>query len=82
MLEQVNARVRDIRLKEIANLNLEPTYVQHALGHLETKYQGIDAYLESAGLTAQQLGDVKANLRVRDDREDEKLVDVDEREVS
>ncbi|RMY03066.1 hypothetical protein D0868_07650 [Hortaea werneckii] len=82
MLEQVNARRREIGLEEKASLNLEPTYVRHVLGHLETKYRGIDAYLESAGLTAQQLDDLKANLRGRDVRSSEKLVDVEEREVS
>ncbi|KAI7232121.1 hypothetical protein KC330_g6048 [Hortaea werneckii] len=82
MLEQVNARREEIGLEEKTSLNLEPTYVRHVLGHLETKYQGVYAYLESAGLTAQQLDDVKANLRGRDVREDEKLVDVEEREVS
>ncbi|RMY15259.1 hypothetical protein D0868_00979 [Hortaea werneckii] len=82
MLEQVNARRREIGLEEKASLNLEPGYVRHVLGHLETKYRSIDAYLESAGLNAQQLDDVKANLRGRDVREDEKLVDVEEREVS
>ena len=82
MLEQVNARRREIGIEEKASLELEPEYVRHVLGHLETKYQGIDAYLESVGLTAQQLGDVKANLRGKDVRENEKLVDVEEREVS
>ncbi|KAI7279022.1 hypothetical protein KC345_g5605 [Hortaea werneckii] len=82
MLEQVNARRREIGLEEKASLQLEPTYVRHVLGHLETKYQGIDAYLKSAGLTAQQLGDVKANLRGKDVCSSEKLVDVEEREVS
>ena len=82
MLEQINARRREIELEEKASLKLEPAYVRHVLGHLETKYQGIDAYLESAGLTAQHLDDVKANLRGRDVRENEKLVDVEEREVS
>ncbi|RMZ27810.1 hypothetical protein D0859_08124 [Hortaea werneckii] len=82
ILEQVNARRREIGLEEKASLELEPTYVRHVLWHLETRYQGIDAYLESAGLTAQQVDDVKANLRGRDVRENEKLVDVEEREVS
>ncbi|RMY60398.1 hypothetical protein D0865_01558 [Hortaea werneckii] len=82
MLEQVNARRREIGLEEKASLNLEPGYVRHVLEHLETKYGGIEAYLESAGLTARQVDDVKANLRGRDVREDEKLVDVEEREVS
>ncbi|RMZ04071.1 hypothetical protein D0862_05431 [Hortaea werneckii] len=82
MLEKVNARRREIGIEEKASLELEPTYVRHALGHLETRYQGIDAYLESAGLTAQQLGDVKANLRGKDFPSSEKLVDVEEREVS
>ncbi|KAI7081786.1 hypothetical protein KC356_g8885 [Hortaea werneckii] len=82
MLEQINARRREIGIEEKASLDLEPTYVRHVLGHLETRYQGIDAYLESTGLTAQQLGDVKANLRGRNVREEEKLVDVEEREVS
>ena len=81
-LEQVNARRREIGLEEKASLNLEPGYVRHVLEHLETKYGGIEAYLESAGLTARQVDDVKANLRGRDVREDEKLVDVEEREVS
>ncbi|KAI7330532.1 hypothetical protein KC315_g5640 [Hortaea werneckii] len=82
MLEQINARRREVGIEEKESLDLEPTYVRHVLGHLETRYQGIDAYLESTGLTAQQLGDVKANLRGRDVREEEKLVDVEEREVS
>ncbi|RMY81979.1 hypothetical protein D0861_08092 [Hortaea werneckii] len=82
MLEQINARRREIGIEEKESLDLEPTYVRHVLGHLETRYQGIDAYLASTGLTAQQLGDVKANLRGRDVREEEKLVDVEEREVS
>ncbi|KAI7340604.1 hypothetical protein KC315_g593 [Hortaea werneckii] len=82
MLEQVNARRREIGLEEKASLNLEPTYVRHVLEHLETKYQGIDAYLEATGLTAQRLDDVKANLWGRDVREDEKLVDVEESEVA
>ncbi|KAI7213777.1 hypothetical protein KC333_g6404 [Hortaea werneckii] len=82
MLEQVNVRRRDIGLEEKASLNLEPTYVRHVLEHLETKYRGIDAYLESAGLTAQQVDDVKANLRGRDVGGDGKLVNVEEREIS
>ncbi|RMX88815.1 hypothetical protein D0869_01347 [Hortaea werneckii] len=82
MLERVNARRREIGLEEKASLELEPEYVRHVLGHLETRYQGLDAYLESAGLTTQQLGHVKANLRGRDGREEEKLVYVEEREVS
>ncbi|KAI7135384.1 hypothetical protein KC317_g8407 [Hortaea werneckii] len=82
MLEKVNARRREIGIEEKASLELEPKYVRHVLGHLETRYRGIDAYLESAGLTAQQLGDVKANLRGKDVRSSEKLVDVEEREVS
>ncbi|KAI6795451.1 hypothetical protein KC332_g14780 [Hortaea werneckii] len=82
MLEQINARRREVGIEEKESLDMEPTYVRHVLGHLETKYQGIDAYLESTGLTAQQLGDVKANLRGRDVREEEKLVDVEVHEVS
>lgn len=82
MLEKVNARRREIGIEEKASLELELEYVRHVLGHLETRYRGIDAYLESAGLTAQQLGDVKANLRGKDVRSSEKLVDLEEREVS
>ncbi|KAI7362066.1 hypothetical protein KC354_g7578 [Hortaea werneckii] len=75
MLEQVNARRREIGLEEKASLNLEPTYVRHVLEHLETKYQGIDAYLEATGLTAQRLDDVKANLWGRDARFFVRLMD-------